>query len=100
MIRSIWERASRGGIRTVNLEGLSGGQPMLTDSMMSAAAQYNEMKKKLGDLEKVVYWVCCCNSSARDFGLQEGLGRTDGMGILRYSLSALANHFSLPHRRD
>lgn len=100
MIRSIWSRGKLDGIRITNLEGLSGGRPSMTDSMMEARARYGEMKISLGELERVIYWVVIVNLSARDFGTQEGLGRTDGMGILRYSLTALANHFRLPNRND
>lgn len=100
MIRATWSRMKIDGIRTVNLEGLSGGRPAMTEGMMDARKNYGAMKKQLGVLERVIYWCCCANASARDFGKQEGLGRTDGMGILRYALTALANFYSLPHRRD
>lgn len=102
--RTIWSRAGFETIRGVNLQGVSGGSrsesARITDSMVDARRQYQELERAIGQrLARVIYMVAILDHSAKDFGLANGLGKNDGIGILRYALDAAADHFNLPDRQ-
>lgn len=101
MVRALWTRMALSGLRTVNLEGLSGGRrpdSAMSDGAAEAMLHYGELMTALGPLGPPVYWVVIAEYSARDWGLAEGYGRTDGMGVLRLALDAAASYFRLPAR--
>lgn len=98
-LRAAWHRAGCDGMRVSDLDRtrVDGGAFIPGSADREAYAEYQEKMKALGrHLGRCVWLIVLCNYSAREMAHKVGLGRDDGMGILRIALRALADEYGIP----
>ena len=98
MWQSLYQRAGFSQLQAMDMErqrGGGGGDG--STAMQEARKEFNDKAKALGKLgESVLYWVVICGYTPREYGKAMGLYRTDGIGVLRLALTALADLYALP----
>lgn len=99
-IRAAFARSGFETLRTSNLERSSGSKGDPTTVGMGSKAAREEYLRALEDMGRtghaVIWWIVIANYSAADFAHRFNLGRDGGMGPLRLTLDALADHYKLP----
>lgn len=96
----IWRNCRYDSIKVSNLLGTGGGKGTLNEVSAKASdarKQYADIMRRLGTVgDRAIYAMVIADMSAREFAHKNGLGRDDGMGVLRVFLTALADYFGIP----
>lgn len=98
-IRTAFARSGFDTLRTSKFERNVGSGDLQSIGMGSKTAR-EEYQRAMEDLGKtghaVIWWIVIANYSTADFAHKFHLGRDGGMGPLRLTLDALADHYKLP----
>lgn len=85
-----------GGFSNVRATNWERGSPGLPKDPVAARKSYLDYMRRLGVVgERVIYWVVIAGYAPTEYGKHYGLHRTDGIGVLRASLDALADLMGL-----